>query len=78
MNQENHNLNIKKKKSVPTQDQMLDLSGKDFKAVTVRMLQQATTINHQILLKQVKKIENLSKEISFKSYTWKAQLQKIF
>lgn len=48
---------------------MLDLSGKDFKAVTVRMLQQATTINHQILLKQVKKIENLSKEISFKSYT---------
>lgn len=63
---------------MPTQDQMLDLSGKDFKAVTIRMLQQAITINYQILMKQVKKIENLSKEISFKSYTWKVQLQKFF
>ena len=28
---------------MPTQDQMLELFGKDFKAVTIRMLQQAIT-----------------------------------
>ena len=57
---------------------MLKLFDDDFNASIIRMLQQAITINYQILLKQVKKIENLSKEISFKSYTWKVQLQKFF
>lgn len=45
INQENHNLNMKKKKKSmngnPEKNQMLELSGKDFKVATLRMLQQA-------------------------------------
>lgn len=55
---------------------MLDLSGKDFKAVTSRMLQQATTINHQILLKQVKKMKISAKKSVLKAIPEKHNYRK--